>query len=187
MGEASVATRSRASAHFTCCEIQNARTMCSIHLIQYGRRKRILRHGPSLNNSAPPINTRASASRSHSATRNSKGSKSSRRSKPRIRPHSGCSTLGIAAGALVRHGRTEAIMPCACFRDHRMSADLSKSHCENTVFISVLNWTIFDSSEQACGDETALVDVPARWESRDENRQQLRGASHEFVLHCCSR
>jgi hypothetical protein len=30
--------------------------MCSIHLIQYGRRKRILRHGPSLNNSAPPIN-----------------------------------------------------------------------------------------------------------------------------------
>jgi hypothetical protein len=41
-------------------------TMCSIHLIQYGRRKRILRHGPSLNNSVPPINTLASASRSHS-------------------------------------------------------------------------------------------------------------------------
>ena len=58
---------------------------------QYGRRKRILRHGPSLNNSAPPINTLASASRSHSATRNSKGSKSSRRLKPRVRPHSGCS------------------------------------------------------------------------------------------------
>ena len=81
--------------------------MCSIHLIQYRRRKRILRHGPSLNNSAPPINTLASASRSHSATRNSKGLKSSRRSKPRIRPHSGCSTLGIAAGALVRRYRTE--------------------------------------------------------------------------------
>ena len=31
----------------------------------------------------------ASASRSYSATRNSRGSKSSRRSKPRIRPHSG--------------------------------------------------------------------------------------------------
>jgi len=31
----------------------------------------------------------ASPSRSHSATRNSKGSNSSRRSKPRIRPHSG--------------------------------------------------------------------------------------------------
>jgi hypothetical protein len=67
----------------------------------HGRRKRILRHGPSLNNSAPPINTRASASRSHLASRNSKGSKSSRRSKPRIRPHSGCSTLGIAGRGIV--------------------------------------------------------------------------------------
>jgi len=57
----------------------------------HGRRKKISRHGPSLNNSAPPINTLASASRSHSATRNSKGSKSSRRLKPRVRPHSGCS------------------------------------------------------------------------------------------------
>ena len=71
------------------------------HLDEYGRRKRILRRGPSLNNSAPPINTRASASRSHSATRNSKGSKSSRRSKPRIRPHSGCSTLGIGNRGIV--------------------------------------------------------------------------------------
>jgi hypothetical protein len=87
---------------FTCCGVQNARTMYSIHLIQYGRRKRILRHGPSLNNSAPPINTLASASRSHSATRNLKGSKSSRRSKPRVCPHSGCSALGIATGALIR-------------------------------------------------------------------------------------
>jgi len=67
----------------------------------HGRRKRISRHGPSLNNSAPPINTLASASRSHSATRNSKGSKSSRRSKPRIRPHSGCSTLGIVGRGIV--------------------------------------------------------------------------------------
>ena len=48
------------------------------------------------------------------------------------------------------------------------------------------DWTIFYSSAQARGDETALVDDPARWESRDKNRQQLRGASHEFVLHCCS-
>jgi hypothetical protein len=31
--------------------------MCSIHLIQYGRCKRILRLGPNPNNSAPPINT----------------------------------------------------------------------------------------------------------------------------------
>jgi hypothetical protein len=48
--------------NFTCCEVRNARTMCSIHLVQYGRRKTILRHGPSLNNSAPPINSLASAS-----------------------------------------------------------------------------------------------------------------------------
>ena len=58
------------------------------YLIQYGHRKRILWHGPSLNNSAWPINTRAIASRSHSVTRNSKGSKSSRRSRLRIHPHS---------------------------------------------------------------------------------------------------
>ncbi len=75
----------KGSGHFTYCAGRSARTMCSIHLIQYGRRKRILRLGPSPNNSAPPINTRASASRSHSGTRNSKGSKSSRRSKLRIR------------------------------------------------------------------------------------------------------
>ena len=55
----------------------------------------------SLNNSAPPINTLASARRSHSATRNSKVSKSSRRSKPRIRPHSGCSTVGIGNRGIV--------------------------------------------------------------------------------------
>jgi hypothetical protein len=97
----------------------------SIRLIQYGRRKRILRRGPSLNNSAPPINTLASASRSHSATRNSKGLKSSRRSKPRIRPHSGCSTL---AGELYGAGLTDAGTPCACFRDHGMSADAPKSY-----------------------------------------------------------
>jgi heme-degrading monooxygenase HmoA len=46
--------------------------------------------------------TLGSASRSHLVTRNSKGSKPSRRSKPRIRPHSGCSTIGITVGALAR-------------------------------------------------------------------------------------
>jgi Antibiotic biosynthesis monooxygenase len=63
---------------FHLLRVRSATTMCSIRLIQYGRRKRLLRHGPSLNNPVPPINTLASASRSHSATRNSKGSKSSR-------------------------------------------------------------------------------------------------------------
>jgi hypothetical protein len=50
---------------------------------------------------------------------------------------------------------------------------------QNTLFISVLtglqlsecDWTIFYLSEQACGDETALVDVPAR---RDVNRHGIR-------------
>src|ERR1700730_5814928 len=46
--------------------------MCSIHLIQYGRRKRILRHGPSPNNSAPPINMLASASRPEFASSQAK-------------------------------------------------------------------------------------------------------------------
>jgi heme-degrading monooxygenase HmoA len=67
--------------------------------------------------------------------RNSKGSKSSRRSKPRIRPHSGCSTLGIATGALIRRGRTGAVMPCACFHDHKMTAEVSKSCREKPLFI----------------------------------------------------
>jgi hypothetical protein len=44
--------------------------------------------------------------------------------------------------------------------------------------LSECDWTIFYSSAQARGDETALVDDPARWESRDENRQQLRADSH---------
>jgi hypothetical protein len=45
-----------------------------------------------------------------------------------------------------------------------MTADASKSHCEKTLFISVFaglqlsecDRTIAYSSEQACGDETAL-------------------------------
>jgi hypothetical protein len=67
---------------------------------------------------------------------------------------------------------TDAGTPCARFRDHGTSAEAPKCDCENTLFIRVLtglqlserDWTIFDWSEQTCGDETALVDVPARWE-----------------------
>ena len=137
--------------------------MCSIHLIQYGRRKRILRRGPSPNNSAPPINTLASASRSHSATRNSKGSKSSRRSKLRIHPHSGCSTLGLLTGELYGAGLTDAGTPCACFRDHEVSADTPKSHCGNPLLIKELrrpkltgcDWQFFPR-------RNGVVGVPAR-------------------------
>jgi hypothetical protein len=53
-----------------------------------------------------------------------------------------------------------------------VTADAPKRYCKNTLFISVLTGlqlsecdrTIFYLSEQACGDETALVDVPARRE-----------------------
>jgi hypothetical protein len=46
---------------------------------------------------------------------------------------------------------TDAGTPCARFRDRGMSADAPKSHCDNTLFLSVLtglhlsecNWTIF--------------------------------------------
>jgi hypothetical protein len=100
--------------------------------------------------------------------------------------------LELVTGELYGAGLTDAGTPCACFRDHGMSADAPKSHCENTVFISVLtglqlsecDWTIFYSSEQACGDETALVDVPARWESRDGDLDIIarRWATSESTL-----
>jgi hypothetical protein len=77
--------------------------------------------------------------------------------------------LELLTGELYGAGLIDAVTPCARFRDHGMSADAPTSHCETTLFISVLtglqlskcDWTIFYSSEPACGDETALVDVPA--------------------------
>jgi hypothetical protein len=75
--------------------------------------------------------------------------------------------------------------PCVRFRDHGTSAGAPKSHCENTVFISVLtglqpsecDWTIFYSSEQACGDETASSMF------RRVGRAETKIASSEGALH----
>ena len=93
----------------------------------------------------------------------SKGSKSSRRSKLRIHPHSGCSTLGIANRGIYGAGLTDAGTPCACFRDHEMSADAPKSHCGNPLLIKELrrpkltgcDWQFFPR-------RNGVVGVPAR-------------------------
>ncbi len=81
--------------------------------------------------------------------------------------------MELVTGELYGAGLTDAITPCAYFRDHGRSADTPKSRCENPLMIKGLrrqkltecDWTIFYLREQACGDETALVDVPAGRES----------------------
>src|ERR1700682_2397412 len=63
---------------------------------------------------------------------------SSSRWNPRVRPHSGCSTLGIGNRGIVWAGLTDAGTPCACFRDRGMSADAPKSHCKTLLMIKEL-------------------------------------------------
>jgi len=46
--------------------------------------------------------------------------------------------LELLAGELYGAGLTDAGTPCACFRDHGMSVEAPKSHCEDLLMIKEL-------------------------------------------------